>query len=262
MISTASLLLAGALLVHPSVTRCRLGIKAPVWLPGTPWRAATAGSVALVVLVVVSMPLTVSLSTAALAGTLVYRRRRRTAQRVAMDEGRALTSALEMLTAELRAGAHPVRAFEVAATETSGPVGAGLRTVAARAGLGADVPAGLRAAGRGSRLAGHWERLAACWGLAAQHGLPIGVLMRTAALDIAERQRYCVQVDAGLAGARATAAILAALPVVGVLLGELLGASPAMFLTRGAGGVVLLAGVVLLCAGVLWAGRITDRLPS
>ena len=65
-----------------------------------------------------------------------------------------------------------------------------------------------------------------------------------------------------MAGARATAAILAALPVLGVALGELLGASSTTFLTRGAGGWVLLAGVGLLCAGVLWSGRITDRLPT
>jgi tight adherence protein B len=262
MISTASLLLASALLIHPSVTRRRLGIvrTAPQWRSRL--RATTAGWAVLGALVAVSMPVPVSLSTAAVAGTVMFRRRRRTAQQAAMREGQALGRALELLTAELRAGAHPVRAFEAAATETGGRVGAGLRTVAARAGLGADVPAGLRAAAAQSSLAGQWERLAACWELAAQHGLPIGVLMRAAQLDIAERQRYCAQVDAGLAGARATAAILAALPAVGVGLGELLGASPMTFLSRGAGGGVLLAGVALLCAGVLWSGRITDRLPT
>ncbi|MDF2824225.1 MAG: rane protein, partial [Mycobacterium sp.] len=67
------------------------------------------------------------------------------------------------------------------------------------------------------------------------------------------------QVEAGMAGARATAVILAALPLLGVLFGELVGASPVAFLSHGTGGWVLAIGVALLCSGVLWAGHITDR---
>ncbi|MET0896984.1 MAG: type II secretion system F family protein [Mycobacterium sp.] len=262
MIATAGLLLAAALLVQRPAGRDRLGITGPRRLRCRGLRAASALGAVAVGLGVLSLSMTVALSAALVAGTWQLRRRRRIARRRARQEGQALTSALELLTGELRAGAHPVRAFESAAGETAGSVGAGLRTVAARAGLGADVPAGLRAAAARSRLGSHWERLAACWELAAQQGLPIGVLMRAAQLDIAERQRYCAQVDAAMAGARATATILAALPVLGVALGELLGAAPVSFLSHGSGGWVLFAGVTLLCAGVLWSGRITDRLPS
>jgi tight adherence protein B len=262
MTPSAGLLLAAALLVQPTAGAGRLGIVGSNRLRRRGrWAASALGAVA-VGLGMLSLPVTVALSAVLAVGTWQLRRRRRIAQRRARQEGRALNTALELLTGELRAGAHPVRAFEAAAGETAGSVGAGLRTVAARAGLGADVPAGLRAAGVQSGLGAHWERLAACWELAAQQGLPIGVLMRAAQLDIAERQRYSAQVDAAMAGARATATILAALPVLGVALGELLGAAPVSFLSHGSGGWVLFAGVLLLCAGVLWSGRITDRLPS
>lgn len=258
---TAALLLALAVLVEPQANRSRLRISRPSRRL-RPARAATVvPATAAVALTAVHVPVPALASALLVAGTLWLRNRHRTTRIRARREGRSLSNALELLTAELRAGAHPVRAFDVAAIEVAGPVGSGLQTVAARARLGADVAAGLRAVAARSRLPRQWEQLAACWQLAADHGLPIGVLMRAAQLDIAERLRYAAQVDAGMAGARATAVILAALPVLGVALGELLGAASTTFLTRGAGGWVLLVGVGLLCAGVLWSGRITDRLP-
>lgn len=259
---TPALLLAVAALMYPQASRRRLRIHRSPRLVRIPAPVLVAAAGAAAALLVVRMPGTVVVAATLLVGTVVLRRRHRATRLRARGEGHALSSALELLTAELRAGAHPVQAFEVAAAEIADPVGSGLRAVAARARLGADVAAGLRAVAGDSRLPRQWEQLAACWQLAAEHGLPIGVLMRAAQLDIAERHRYAAQVDAGMAGARATAAILAALPVLGVALGELLGAASTTFLTRGPGGWVLLAGVGLLCAGVLWSGRITDRLPT
>ena len=174
-----------------------------------------------------------------------------------------LETALDVLVGELRVGSHPVRAFSVAADETVGAVAASLRAVAARARLGADVTAGLRAAARSSALPAHWDRLAVCWQLASDHGLAIATLMRAAQRDIAERQRFSARVSSSLAGARATAAILAALPVLGVLLGQLIGARPLNFLLGGhAGGWLLVVGSTLACGGLLWSDRITDRLAA
>jgi tight adherence protein B len=148
-------------------------------------------------------------------------------------------------------------AFDVAAREVDGPVADGLRAVAARARLGADVPAGLLAAARVSSLGAHWERLSVCWRLAQAHGLAIATLMRTAHRDIIERERFSSQVSAGMAGARATAAVLAGLPVVGIGLGQLIGAEPVRFLVSGgAGGWLLVIGVMLACGGLLWSDRI------
>lgn len=174
-----------------------------------------------------------------------------------------MQTALDVLVGELRVGAHPAHAFSIAAAETQGAVRGSFRAVAARARLGADVPAGLRGVATSSVLPAHWDRLAVCWELAAEHGLALSTLMRTAQRDIAERQRFTARVIAGMAGARATAAILAALPLLSVVLGQLIGARPIGFLLAGhAGGWLLMVGVTLACGGLLWSDRITDRLLS
>jgi tight adherence protein B len=205
---------------------------------------------------------------AVLAGAVVgataslrYRRRRRI--RRAVDEGQTLETALDVLVGELRVGTHPVRAFRVAAGETVGAVAVSLRAVAARARLGADVTAGLRAAARSSALPAQWDRLAVCWQLASDQGLAIATLMRAAQRDIAERQRFSARVSSSMAGARATATLLAGLPVLGVLLGQLIGARPLSFLLNGhAGGWLLVVGSMLACVGMVWSDRITDRLEA
>ena len=168
---------------------------------------------------------------------------------------------MDVLVGELRVGAHPVAAFERRRRRVDGAVAASLRTVAARARLGADVAAGMRSVARRSSLPAHWERLAVCWQLAQTHGLAIATLMQTAQRDIVERERFSARVDAGMAGARATAAVLAGLPAVGVGLGQLIGADPVSFLlSGGAGGWLLVIGVALACAGLLWSDRITGAV--
>ncbi|MGZ4514779.1 MAG: type II secretion system F family protein, partial [Mycobacterium sp.] len=207
------------------------------------------------------LPSTVTLAVAVVGATAVARYRRRHRLRRAVEEGRTLEGALDVVVGELRLGSHPVRAFGVAADETAGAVAMSLRAVAARARLGADVAAGLRDAAQSSALPAHWHRIGVCWQLASEHGLAIATLMRAAQRDIAERQRFSARVSSAMAGARATAAILAALPVLGVLLGQLIGARPLAFLLSGhAGGWLLVVGSTLTSAGLLWADRLTDRL--
>lgn len=260
-VTVAALSLSLALLVFPASPRRRLGALSPVR-----WRVqvgpqgaiclAAGGALAAATL----LPLPSALALLAVAATAGSRYRRRRRMRRAVDEGRSLEAALDVLVGELRVGSHPVRAFEIAAAETVGGVGMSLRAVAARAKLGADVTTGLRAAERSSALPAHWDRLAVCWQLATDHGLAIATLMRAAQRDITERQRFSARVASGMAGARATATILAGLPVLGVLLGQLIGARPLSFLLGGgAGGWLLLVGTTLACAGLLWSDRITER---
>jgi tight adherence protein B len=172
-----------------------------------------------------------------------------------------LETAIDVLVGELRVGAHPARAFSVAAGETDGPVADSCREVAARAWLGADVTAGLRSVAKTSSLAAQWDRLAVCWQLGCEHGLAISTLMRAAQRDITERQQFSGRVTSAMAGARATAAILASLPLLSMLLGQLIGAHPVAFLLGGRpGGWLLVIGVTLVCSGLLWADRIIDRV--
>ncbi len=209
------------------------------------------------------MPPSNILAASLLGATVIarYRKRRRSVQ--AISESRELETAIEVLVGELRVGAHPAQAFAVAAREAAGPVSDSCRAVAARARLGADVSAGIRNVADASALPAQWDRLAVCWQLAADHGLAMSTLMRAAQRDIAERQRFSGHVRSAMAGARATAAILAGLPALSVLLGELIGAHPAAFLLGGrAGGWLLVIGTTLVCGGLLWSDRITERAAS
>ncbi|KAA8970462.1 type II secretion system F family protein [Mycobacterium sp.] len=262
--AAAALALAGALVVLPPSPRRRLVSARPAGP-----RVARAGrwaarcAAAAVLAVTVLLPLTTVVAAAVLSATTAVRHRRRRRSRRAGAEGRALQAAIDVLVGELRAGAHPVRAFEVAANESGGAVADSCRAVAARARLGADVAAGLRGAAERSALPAQWRRLAVCWQLAGDHGLAMSTLMRAAQHDIAERQRFAAQVTSAMAGARATATILASLPAVMLVLGQLIGAQPVAFLLAGhAGGWLLVTGVTLVCAGLLWADHLTERVTS
>ncbi len=261
----AALLLSIALMVVPATPRRRLAPFAPMRRQVPLHGANGFGRIVVCagVAATLVLPLTTVLAVAVMGTTAGLRYRRRRRIRRANDEGLALEAALDVLVGELRVGSHPVRAFRVAADESDGTVAVSLRGVSARAGLGADVTAGLRNVARSSALSAHWSRLAVCWQLASDHGLAIATLMRAAQRDIAERQRFSARVAAGMAGSRATAVILAGLPVLGVLLGQLIGARPVSFLLGGhAGGWLLVVGSMLACAGLVWSDRITDRLET
>jgi tight adherence protein B len=257
----AALALSASVLVLPSSPRRRLArdrgcARSPA--RAAAWLAVCAGAAGAVLL-----PLTTVLAAVVFTATAGLRYRRRRRSRRAMGESRELETAIDVLVGELRVGAHPAQAFAVAADEAAGAVAHSCRAVAARARLGADVTAGLRGVAETSALPAQWDRLAVCWQLASQHGLAMSTLMRAAQRDIVERQRFSGQVTSAMAGARATAAILAGLPVLSVVLGQLIGADPVAFLLAGhAGGWLLVVGMTLICSGLLWSDRITDRAAS
>ena len=258
--SGAALALALALVAIPAASWRRLeslGLLAPAHRRFPVLPCAAAAAVALAVLLPVSLVTACSI----VAATMWIRRNRQRRVRRRTAESAALQGALDVLVGELRVGAHPVAAFSVAATEVDGAVAASLRAVAARGRLGADVAAGLRGASRSSSLPAHWDQLALCWQLAQDHGLAIATLMQTAQRDIVERDRFSAKVDAGMTGARTTAAVLAGLPLLGVGLGQLIGAEPVRFLlSGGVGGWLLVIGVTLACCGLLWSDHITARV--
>ncbi|MDA2889776.1 type II secretion system F family protein [Mycolicibacterium sp. BiH015] len=222
--------------------------------------APAGAGAACVAVSLVSTPM-VAAALGMLLGTLLVRRRIAARRRQRADEGASLQGALDILVGELRVGAHPVAAIDAAAQESDGRMAASLGAVAARAVLGADVAEGLRTEGRSSPTPGHWDRLAVCWQLAQTHGLAIATLMQAAQRDVAERERFRGRVEAGMAGARATAAILAGLPLLGVLLGHAIGAEPLTFLlSGGAGEWLLVVGTLFVCCGLLWSDRIISRV--
>ena len=251
--SVAALTLALAVLVAPGSARPRVrallprSARAARMVPLIP---VVGGSCAALLAV---LPVSVVAALAVVAATLLARRRSALRRGRRSEEGAGLHDALDVLVGELRV----VAAVATAAAESRGPVSRSLAAVAARAALGADVAAGLRVEAQRTHSPEHWERLAVCWQLAHDHGLAIATVMQTAQHDIAERRRFGSRVEAGLAGARATAAILAGLPLLGLLLGQALGADPVAFLlSGGAGGWLLLIGSALICAGLLWSDTI------
>ena len=162
---------------------------------------------------------------------------------------RHLRGALAALAGELVAGGRPDAALAAAAA--AGPSYAALfAPAAAVAAAGGDVPAVL---GREADTAG----LAAAWTLAEQAGAPLAaVVERVAAdLDALEEQRRAVLV--ALAGPRSSAAVLAGLPALGLLLGAAMGGRPLAFLVGSPAGVgVGAAGLLLDLLGLWWMRRI------
>ncbi|MBS4101264.1 secretion protein F, partial [Tsukamurella paurometabola] len=91
-------------------------------------------------------------------------------------------------------------------------------------------------------------------------GIGMGELLASVREDLRARERYERRAHSALAGARATAQVLAALPVLGVAMGQLIGADPlGTLLGTGAGGALLVVGTCLTCAGLLWSRAIADR---
>ncbi|MFJ3904531.1 type II secretion system F family protein [Streptomyces sp. NPDC090025] len=156
---------------------------------------------------------------------------------------------------ELRAGWQPAQALAFAA-RTTGALGAQEPAVLAAARFGGDVPEELRRAARqdgADGLAG----LAACWQVAVDGGagLAAGLDRLEAALRAHRDQRE--RLRAQLAGAWATVAVLAVLPVAGLGLGAALGARPLRVLLHTPAGLGCAAvGGALEALGLWWAARI------
>lgn len=158
------------------------------------------------------------------------------------------------VVAELRAGASPGRAMILA---TDG--GCIVPRARAAALLGEPIAPALvaDAEARGSpALAG----VAACWRVAADSGAGLADgLERVAALARTER-RVAGDLRAETAAPKATARILGMLPLLGLLLGQLLGAQPLSWLLGShVGWLCLLVGGGFLVAGRAWTARILHQ---
>lgn len=191
--------------------------------------------------------------------------RRRGAARLRAQQAReeaSLAEACSALAGELAVGRDPVAALESVAPLGVGEPGRALRRAAAVAALGGDVPAALRSATPGVRAgtgsgSGMLPQLAACWWVSASGGAALATAVGHLAESSRAQARGRGELAAALAGPRATAGLLAALPVVGLAFGALLGGQPLGFLLHRPIGMLCLAvGVTLDWLGLVW----TDRL--
>lgn len=187
-----------------------------------------------------------------------WRSRART--RAALRATAAAVEAIRAMAGELRAGAHPADAAESAAADADPGIARALRGVAASVRLGGDLTTDSFAqfgSGVGNDVL---ARLARAWSLAHEHGLPLASVLDAVERDAEAQLRFATQLDARMAGPRASAGVLALLPLGGVALGEAMGAAPLHVLTTSLPGRLLFtAGAVLAFGGVVWSCSITGK---
>jgi tight adherence protein B len=202
------------------------------------------------------VPLLVAAVVAAVAGPLGMRRRRHR-QVVA----RRTSETVEMvfaLAAEVRAGRPPGRALALVAATASElrfPLHQASRAVEAGASAASEL--GSLAVMPGcSGLLG----VAAAWQVTEAAGGPVAdVLDRLGEVLDADAQSRAA-LAAALAAPRATVALLAALPVLGVALGESLGAHPLdLLMHQPIGWALVCAAAVLDCIGIGWMQLLVRR---
>jgi tight adherence protein B len=177
------------------------------------------------------------------------------ARRARELRGDAVIALCSALAGEVRAGRQPGEAL-LRAAHDSGGLGTAQAAVLAAARFGGDVPGALTSAARQPGADG-LSGLAACWRVAVDQGagLAAGLDRLEGALRADRDQR--ADLRAQLAGARATAVMLAGLPVLGLLLGAAMGADPLrVLLHSGAGLGCLVVGGLLEGVGLWWALRI------
>lgn len=103
--------------------------------------------------------------------------------------------------------------------------------------------------------------LAHAWHLAATTGAPLAPAAKSVAEGTARRARLEATLDSELAAARASGRIMGLLPLVGLLMGHVVGAHPMVFLTTTwLGRACLLGSTLLACVGVLWSESLADRV--
>ena len=151
----------------------------------------------------------------------------------------ALPDVLRQVSAELVAGAAPHRALESAALGAPVLLAEHLRRSAAEIRLGSEPGRALRDPPPGAE---GLVALAACWEVSAATGASLGHGVARLAAGLAAEGRVRAEVDAQLAGPRASAAAIACLPVVAAGMGAGLGASPLSFFRSPVGGACLAAG--------------------
>ena len=225
------------------------------WPRPTP--ATIIATTALMALVILGPGPAIAIAIAGITARAQWRARARAHQRIAAAE--AMSEAIHGMVAELRAGAHPVAAAEAAAQDAKPPAGAVLTAMVTTARLGGDMATVERRFTQDTPVPA-LRPLTNAWTLAHTQGLPLADIMDAVRTDVAGQVRFAKKVRARMAGPQASGAVLAGLPILGVLLGEAMGADPLhVLLTNPLGQALLVAGTALICLGLHWINKLTTQ---
>ncbi len=194
-------------------------------------------------------------------GLAVWRGWRRHVMNIADRQARALGAELVAGFAEdLRAGAAPAAALTALANgfvraQSNNPTAASAwESVARVARVGGEIRPVLRKIGEPHQQLS--LRLIAAWSL-MDSGMSMAVLADAVETELRGHIRLEEQRRTQASSGVATAATLAALPIVGVALGGVLAAQPFRFLLHtGLGTICVVCGISLQLAGWAWASRI------
>lgn len=178
---------------------------------------------------------------------LQSKRARAQAERRAVD----VIDTCEGLVADLHAGQPPLTALQAAAGHWSE-----FRPVADAGRLGGDVAEALRQLALSPGARG-LNSVAAAWVIAHRSGAGLADAVDLAAQAIREERSIARVVDIEMSSARATARLLAALPLGVLLIGRGTGGDPFGFLVGTTAGLICLGcGLSLSWAGLAWLERI------
>lgn len=245
-------------LLSPAAVEAASAAGLALWLlmspgsaPGAEDRAtAPIGVPALVLVGVVLVPhdwtgALLVLTPAAWLGRALWRRR--TLSRLAESNAARMGEVCDLLAAELSAGRPPEAALREAAQTWPAFV-----PVAEVSRLGGDVPHALREVAQSPGADG-LRLLAAAWTVSRRTGGGLGAATRRVAEAVRREQATRRVVASELASARATARLMAGLPVLALLMGSGAGADPWSFLLRTPLGLACLAaGLATGIAGLWW----------
>lgn len=177
-----------------------------------------------------------------------WRRGRRAADTTAVLE------VCDLLAAELTVGRPPGDALR-----TAGRLWPPLTPVVEAYRLGADVPTALRALARDRPGAADLHLVAGAWQVAHHSGHGLAAALARTSRSIRARRRTRRLVDSELASARATARLVALLPLAVLLVGSGAGSDPWSFLLTTPIGLAFLAcGLALIGCGLWWIERLAD----